>query len=217
MGISADYRNTDRCPILSRVGEKKEELERKIKEEHKKVKIMYYQIKDKQKEYFLDFAKIYNFKCAYCGAALKFTGIRLFEIDHFICESVFPNDTEGRAQAGRIENLIFSCYLCNRGKSNLHIKEDCQDLLNPDDNSIADVFYRDEEYYIRINEDYSENNLIHLFYEKLLLGSETRRLDFLLLEMGNLIEELKNSNPDFANKLEQCQGRLMQKRNCTLY
>lgn len=216
VGISMDYRNTDKCVSLSEVVIKKNRLDQKIRKKHKKTKIMYNRINDKQGEYFKEFAEIYNYKCAYCGAALKFTDVRLFEIDHFICESAFSNNTTGRTEAGKVENLAFSCYSCNRGKGQLHIDADHQPILNPDDNSIAAVFSRDEDYYIKINTDYSEDKSIQVFYEKLLLGSEARRLDFLLLEMDNLIEQLRVKNQELANKLEQCKGRLMQKKNYTL-
>ncbi len=216
MGISTDYRNTDQCPSLAEVAAKKNKLEKIIRKKHKKTKIIYNQINDKQGEYFIEFASIYNYKCAYCGAALKFTDIRLFEIDHFICESAFSDDTEGRIEAGKVQNLAFSCYSCNRGKGSLHIKVNYQPKLNPDDNSIANVFFRDEEYYIKIHNDYSEDISIQVFYEKLLLGSESRRLDYLLLEMDNLIAYLQNSNQALSNKLEQCKSRLLQKKNYAL-
>lgn len=215
MGISKDYRNTDKCPILSEIDTKKNELELRIRERHKKVKILYNRINDKQGDYFKDFAKIYNFKCAYCGAALKFTDIRLFEIDHFICETAFPDNTAGRAEAGKIDNLTFSCFSCNRGKGKLHIKDSYLTLLNPDDNSIANIFDRDEWYYIKINDTYSKDSFLRSFYDKLLLGSEVRRLDFLLLEMENLKEQLQDRNKELAYKLEQCMSKLLQKKNYT--
>lgn len=87
--------------------------------------------------------------------------------------------------------------------------------MNPDDNSIADLFYRDDEYYIKISNDYSSDEFIQLFYQELMLGSEFRRLDFLLLEMDNLIKKMQSSNTGLTQKLEQCMNRLIQKKNCT--
>lgn len=216
MSVNRDYRNTDMCPSFFEVDIKKKELERRIREKHKKVKIIYYRVNVKKDEYFRNFAEIYNYKCAYCGAVLKFTDIRLFEIDHFICESAFQDNTDGRSEAGKIENLVFSCYSCNRGKGNLHIKDGYLTQLNPDDNSIANIFDRDEAYYIEINDAYSKDVFIQLFYDKLLLGSEARRLDYLLLEMENLKNRLKNSNKELADKLEQCMFTLLQKKTYAL-
>ena len=208
-----DYRNAIHCPPLNEVAKQKGELGQKIRDAHPRRKIIYNSINNKQSEYFKEFAKIYNFKCAYCGASVKFTDVRLFEIDHYICESAFPNDTKGRAEAGKIENLIFSCYSCNRGKGKLHIKGDYAFLLNPDENSIANAFFRTPDYYIHVQEEHTSDEFVKLFYKELTLGSEFRRLDFLLLEMDQLITQLRTSNKDLANKLELCLGRLMQKKN----
>jgi len=216
MGIKKDYRNTDKCPSLSDVETKKNILNQKIREKHPRTKILYNLIKNKQGEYFKEFAEIYNHKCAYCGAVLKFTDIRLFEVDHFICESSFPNDTNGRATAGKVENLVFSCYSCNRGKSRLYVELGYQATINPDDNSIATVFSRDEEYYIKISNDSCKDSFVQLFYEKLRLGSEARRIDFLLLEMDNLVAQLLDSNKELAEKIEQCKSKLLQKKNYAL-
>lgn len=213
MSIRSDYRNSEQCHSLADVATKKKELDKRIRAAHSRTKIIYNQINDKSGDYFKDFANIYNFKCAYCGAALKFTDGRLFEVDHYVCESAFTNDTAGRAEAGKIDNLAFSCYSCNRGKGSLHIKNGYLSMLNPDDNSISNVFFRDEMYYIRPNNDYCEDAFIQSFYEELMLGSEFRRLDFLLLEMDALVKKIKVSNEELANKLEQCMASLQQKKN----
>lgn len=216
MKTSKDYRNSSSCPSLSEVAMKKAALEKKIREKHKKVKILYDYVKDRHGDFLEEFAEIYNYKCAYCGATLKFIGPQLFEVDHFICEAAFPNNTQGRAEAGKIENLAYSCYSCNRGKSNLYIKNGYAAMLMPDDNSIAKIFVRNEQYYITINANHLDDKFIQAFYDKLFLGSEVRRLDFLLLEMDSLMIRLRSNKPELANKLEQCSIRLLQKRNYTL-
>ena len=212
--INKDFRNTDACPQLVDVVLKKNNLENKIRRERKRVRIIYNSIRDKQSEYFKEFAQIYNNKCAYCGALLGIIDIRLFEIDHFICEADFTNDTVGRIEAGKAENLVFSCYSCNRGKGSLHIDEEHRIMLNPDDCSIADVFFRDADYYFRIKDDFNNDEQVRLFYNSLTLGSESRRIDYLLLEIKNLIHKKKNT--ELANRLEQCMGLLLLKKNNTL-
>ena len=91
-----DYRNTTNCPVLVDVALKKCALERKIQQDHKRAKIMYNFVHDKQDVYFKPFSEIYNCKCAYCGAWIGISDIRLFEVDHFICEDrqIKPCDIE---------------------------------------------------------------------------------------------------------------------------
>lgn len=211
-----DYRNTTNCPVLVDVALNKHALETKIKEEHKRSKIMYELIHKKKDVYFDQFSKIYNNKCAYCGAEIGILDIRLFEIDHFVCVDSFPDNTAGRIEAGKVSNLVLACYSCNRGKGNLMIDEEHQKMLNPDDGSIAQVFDRDQDYYIRIRPDYVEDQTVVNFYKSLLLGSEFRRLDYLLLEIKNFISTQRTSNPTVAEKLGQCLGALIMKRNKTL-
>lgn len=209
-----DYRNTDTCPVLTDVALKKSALEGKIRKDHKRAKIMYNYVHDKRAAYFKAFSEIYNSKCAYCGVLIGIIDIRMFEVDHFVCEDVFSNDTTGRSEAGKVNNLVLSCYSCNRGKGKLVIDGQYKKTLNPDDNAIAKVFMRDDNYYIKIQSVYAGDHIIADFYERLLLGSEFRRLDYLLLEINNLIQRLHD--PITAQKLEQCFGKLVVKRNKTL-
>lgn len=52
-----DYRNTTNCPVLVDVALKKCALERKIQQDHKRAKIMYNFVHDKQDVYFKPFLK----------------------------------------------------------------------------------------------------------------------------------------------------------------
>lgn len=216
VAATKDYRNADGCPVLTDVQEKKAMLEKQILQDHPHQKIMYKAIKNKNDKYFEMLVSIYNHKCAYCGARIGHTDIKLFEVDHFICESSYSKDTQGRAEAGRTSNLTFSCYSCNRGKGDFPINGKYRKLLNPDDGSIATVFTRDDLYYIRVDDTYSKDTTVQMFYKQLMLGSETRRLDYLLLEMSNLCSVTKAENPALAEKLEQCIGILLQRKNNTL-
>lgn len=64
-------------------------------------------------------------------------------------------------------------------------------MLNPDNENIAKVFERDRLYNIKIRKEYENNERIKQFYGKLRLGNEFRRLDFLLMNMMELLEILK--------------------------
>lgn len=153
---------------------------------------MYNQIHEREGEYIREFYEIYNKKCSYCGAKLGLLPIECFEIDHFINEASFSDDTNGRAEAGKIENLVLSCTSCNRKKKNLEIDLSCRELLNVDNGNIATVFVRSEEYYININEKFKDNIFINRFYNELHLGYETRRLDYLAL----LLDERRKRESD---------------------
>lgn len=211
-----DYRNAGGCPSLADVKQKKDALEKRIRQEQSHRKIIYNAVRNKSDCYFVELASIYNQKCAYCGAKIGHTDIKLFEVDHFICESSYSNDTTGRAEAGKVSNLVLSCFLCNRGKGDLLIEGKYRELLNPDDGSISTVFIRDDNYYIRIENTYSDDSFIQVFFKELMLESELIRLDYLLLEISDLISIKRAKSPELAAKLEQCMSILLQRKNATL-
>lgn len=206
-----DYRNTEYCPKLNKVEEKKRILERKIKSEFPRTKIVYNKVNNRNSIYHEKFAQIYNRKCAYCGALWGLLPVESFEIDHFLNEASFSDTTEGRAEAGRMINLVWSCMSCNRGKRGLVIKPPYDELLNMDNGNIADVFERDKDYYIQISNAYKDDEFIRQFYESLHLGYETRRLDYLGLQLEGKYNVEKDENR--KNKLGESLGILMKKRN----
>lgn len=204
-----DYRNTMYCPKLEDIDKKKEKLNEEITKEHPRVKIIYNQIKDNDNEYKVRFVKIYNYKCSYCGNSIDHISWSLFEVDHYICESSFNS----KEVAGKIENLVLACYDCNRAKSNFLIEDKYTDILNPDLEKIKDVFFRDEMYYIRISEEYKTDNYIKSFYDKIKLEYQSRRLDFLLINILGLCEKIEGKPQ--AEKLNTILRKLQQKRNLT--
>lgn len=206
-----DYRNTEYCPALERVGEQKEELEKKIQNECPRAKIMYNKVKDRESSYHKKFAQIYNEKCAYCGALWGLLPVESFEIDHFMNEASFEDTTEGRIDAGRMRNLVWACISCNRGKRGITLKPPYDELLNTDNGNISSVFIRDKDYSIKICDTYKDDKFIQFFYENLHLGFETRRLDYmaLLLNRKYQIEENENKKQVLSESLNS----LMQTRN----
>ena len=207
--MKRDYRNTEYCSSLKEVEQKKKELNKKICEEHPKAKIIYNQIKDTDQAYRNQFMEIYNYKCSYCGNSIWNLSSTLLEVDHYICESSF----DSKEKAGKIENLVLSCYDCNRAKSNFPIDNDYIDTVNPDLEEIKNVFVRDDKYYIKISDKYMKDKFIEDFYIQLKLGYETRRLDFLLLNLQGLYRRL-GDKPE-AQKLGIILNKLQQKRNLT--
>ncbi len=202
-----NYRNTTYCLNLSDIEKKKTELNEEILKEHPRTKIIYKKIKDNSGPYKTKFMKIYNYKCSYCGASVHNIGLNLFEIDHYICESSFASEIA----AGKIENLVLSCYDCNRSKSNFIIEEEYKDILNPDLQKINEVFYRDEYYYTRISEKYKTDAFINLFYKQLKLEYQTRRLDFLLMNIRGLCKNIEEKPK--VEKLYTILEKLQEKRN----
>ena len=211
MAKDSDYRNTVYCPVLDNVEKQKEALEKQIKTEAPRTKIIYNKVSSRHSVYYKKFAKIYNNKCAYCGAILGLLPIESFEIDHFLNEASFPNTTEGRIEAGRMHNLTWSCVSCNRGKRGITIKPPYDILLNVDNGNIATVFRRDKEYYIQICDTYKNDEFVRKFYEALHLGYETRRLDYLCLQLEGRYQAEKNEKRKI--KMGESLSILLKKRN----
>lgn len=180
--MSNDYRNTEYCPALEKVEEKKNELQKNILCKHPRQKNMYNKIKLRESEFNKQFFKIYNYKCAYCGVSLDILPKALFEVDHYIAESLF-ND---KSEAGKVENLVLACYQCNRNKSSFTISGDYVNRLNTDNGNITNIFYRNDKYYICINKSFQKDKMITEFYDKLKLYHQSHRIDYLLLSMNGL-------------------------------
>lgn len=193
-----DYRNTKYCPKLEHVESKKEKLKSEISSKHPRVQ-NYYNVVKKNSDCFKRlFAKIYNYKCAYCGISLEIlTDLSDFEIDHFKCESSFDSQID----AGILSNLVLACRPCNHSKHEYLIDGNYLKLLNPDLNNIAEVFARDERYNIVITSKYKDDKTIKGFYYKLRLDSEICRLDFLLMNINGLISKLNGCNSPLSSAL----------------
>ncbi|MXN88468.1 HNH endonuclease [Pasteurella canis] len=206
--MNDDFRNTRYCISNNNILSDKSSLEKRIKREHPRVKIIYNQINKKYKEYNKMFRDIYSNKCAYCGITTDVISSELFEIDHFICEAAFNGDS---INAGKINNLVLSCKKCNRAKQNFIWNEIYSSKFNVDDGSITNLFYRDDDYYIKIKKEFIKDSTICYFYKKLKLNEEIRRLDFLLMNMYGFYK--KHSNNLKSEKILKCIILLQQKRN----
>lgn len=205
--ITNDYRNTEYCPILENVDNKKKVLDGKIRTAHPKQRIMYNKVHDRNTTFNKEFCDIYNCKCAYCGVSMDILPATLFEVDHFIAESLFDD----KEKAGEVKNLVLACYQCNRNKKNFKITGEYIDKLNTDGGKIADIFFRDDKYYIRIKDEYIEDKTINDFYNQLQLVHQTRRLDFLLINMQGLHKKLEGTIQ--GRKLAEAILTIQKKRN----
>lgn len=206
-----DYRNTLYCSKLQDISVKKEKLNVRIRKSSPNTKIIYNRVKEGSNVYKEAFMGIYNYKCGYCGNSIKNISRTLFEVDHYICESSY----ESKEIAGEMDNLVLACYDCNRSKSSFLITDEYKSILNPDLEHIKNVFIRDDSYYITISDNYKDDEFVFQFYDKLKLAYQSRRLDFLLMNIHGLCEKLENDSQN--NQLSTILRKLQQKRNLTSF
>lgn len=205
-----DYRRTKYCPELIDVPQKKKEVEKLVEKEHPNARDMHSYISNNSQKFKLEFIKAYNGKCAYCGASTDLIKKTEFEIDHFLYKKAPIFDT--KKDAGDIKNLILSCHYCNHNKNSFWIEKEDIDNLNPDGEKIKNVFMRDDQYYIRINNEFKKNATIERFYNKLCLGSELHRLDYLIMNTIGLQRSCENDS-DLYVGLGKILDVIRQKRN----
>ena len=205
-----DYRRTKYCPELIDVPQKKKEVEKLVEKEHPNARDMHSYISNNSQKFKLEFIKAYNGKCAYCGASTDLIKKTEFEIDHFLYKKAPIFDT--KKDAGDIKNLILSCHYCNHNKNSFWIEKEDIDNLNPDGDKIKNVFIRDDQYYIRINYEFKKNATIERFYNKLCLGSELHRLDYLIMNTIGLQRSCENDS-DLYVGLGKILDVIRQKRN----
>ncbi len=204
-----DYRNTRYCPMLTDLADKKKEVEKSIKKDHRRAKDMHTFISQNDQVYKSMFIEAYNEKCSYCGVTLNVIGRAQFEIDHFIPRTAGRFKT--KAQAGYMENLKLSCYNCNRAKGNFELDDENQYKVDPDGQDICKSFYRDDNYYIRISKDFLEDESVKAFYIKLGFDRQVRRLDYLLVNMCGLRDSVQKDKPEIYVQLNKA-IELIQKR-----
>lgn len=191
-----DYRRTKYCPKLLNINEKKKNVEILVKKAHPKAQDMHSYISDNSQMFKLEFLKAYNGKCAYCGVSVDLLQRNEFEVDHFLYEKAQQFVT--KKDAGYIENLILACHDCNHNKSSFWIVKEYYDKLNPDGEEIKHIFFRDEQYYICVNDEHKEDIYIKDYYDKLRLGSELHRLDYLLMNIIGLQRQCQENDELYA-------------------
>lgn len=202
----SDYRCTKYCPKLCDVTYKKEKFLEEFQKVHPRAKNHYQYIRERKSEFKLEFLKIYNCKCVYCGNSINNLNIDHFEIDHFIPKDSFTD----KNKANNIFNLVASCQACNRLKLDYDITDKNKALFDVE-KSLPRIFIRDDDYYIKIHSDYLTNEEVLSFYNHLRLGYQIKRLDFILMELHGMIEDDKYLN--IRNELHEIYFSLFSKRN----
>lgn len=208
--MTDDYRNTEFCPKLGNVEERKKLVAAMVKTDHPRARDMHRYISENKAPYKTAFIQAYNGKCAYCGVSLDIIPKDSFEIDHFIYKE--DSRFKAKADAGYIENLVLACHKCNHTKSSLPIPDESHEYLHPDKPGITGTFIRDNDFYIRIAPAKETDLLANRFYSQLELGAEVHRLDFLLTSMRGL--QAKISESSTAHKaMSEAIALLQTKRN----
>ncbi len=211
--MSDDYRNTKYCPKLMNLSDKKDAIKKAILSEHPRVKDMHTYISKNDEPFKQQFVEAYNGKCAYCGVSTEIIPWKMFEIDHFIPKEA-NRFGKSKAKAGCIENLVLSCYDCNRGKGAFECPDKDIHKIHPDCIDISDSFVRDNEYYIRISDDMKDDETVNSFYQKVDLGGPLHRIDYLLMNMHGLCKKITDKHPAHG-KLMNAIVLLQNKRNVT--
>lgn len=205
-----DYRCTKYEKDLEVDCAQKEKLKCLLSLKHPKTNNHYSLIHQNEKPYKKAFAQIYNNKCAYCGISTDLLSLILYEIDHFIPKETGLGDT-----VNDISNLVLSCKACNMKKQGFTFTmEENQTICFPDNNTIRDVFARSDDFSIVVNKAYEGNNDVMSFYKKLNLGSQLKRLDYLLMSIIGLREYTRKiEKNDIALMLDDIFFGLKKKRD----
>lgn len=191
-----DYRRTQYCPELTDIQDKKKEVEKLVKVAYPKALDMHKYISVNSNEFKSKFIQAYGGKCAYCGVSVDLVQKNMFEIDHFLYAKTSKFAT--KKEAGYIENLVLACHDCNRNKGAFLIEAEQYDKLHPDGEGIKESFVRDNKYYIHISNKFKDNKNISDFYEKLKLGSELHRLDYLLMNIIGMQRKHQDNDELYA-------------------
>lgn len=214
-----DYRRVDLKDAYNNVLSKKKSLLAEMTI-GRKIQNHYLYIRKRSSIYNEKFLAIYNYTCVYCGANHSLISRTDWEIDHFICESSFKKLKNGQTvvdhcKAGNIYNLVLACSNCNNVKLGFVIDDSLQKILDIDNNGITNVFCRDENTYrIIINDNYKQNQDVVEFYKKLNLGSELKRVSYMLMKIDFLLDNSNISQPK-RKILEEIYRLLLKKRNLT--
>lgn len=109
-------------------------------------------------------------------------GKKTVQIDHI--DSSEPKDNT-------LKNLAPACFDYNQKKKDICDKHSLASIINPY-NSIHNVFQRNDDYSICIKDGYIDNEDVRVFFEKLKLGSQIKRIDYLLSCIRSIKDKQEN-------------------------
>lgn len=136
--------------------------------------------------------KDFKNRCAYCNMHDKWIMPLPYQIDHFIprveCKKAGRNDLDHDYR-----NLMYSCPVCNRLKSDIFEGEIPKDEIrnpyfyNPVDTDYNHIFFRDEKGRIQ-----SEDRLGKEMIKRLQLYRPTKQMAWFLDELEQVYQEVEN-------------------------
>ena len=209
--MADDYRNSKYCPRLTDLVKKKHDVKDAVSVKHPRARDMHTYISKNDEPFKQQFIEAYNGKCSYCGVSTEIIPWKMFEIDHLIPKEA-DRFGKSKANAGYIENLVLSCYDCNRAKSSFECEDEELYKINPDGDGIIKSFIRDDDYYIRVSDNMKDDDIINLFYKQVDLGNQLHRIDYLLMSMRGLCKKITDKHPAY-DKLMSAIVLLQDKRN----
>ena len=179
-----DYRCTKYSQNpFSNLTERKEKLMKTIRETHSRTDDIY-NVVSRDFKFKKLFAQAFGNRCAYCGLLVEIGSLHSFQVDHIIASDVLKKGNRHKPDHS-LKNLALSCQSCNNRKNNLDFTLSELKGLHPYKQKIKKIFYRDDDFYIKIS-DTEHNEKIQEFYDKLLLGTQLKRVDYLLMCLHDL-------------------------------
>lgn len=203
----SDYRFSTYCKPFEDIIDKKIELTRDFNDHRT---FNHYNLLRNTPAYKQKFLIIYNNRCSYCGVNTQIIPLSHLEIDHYIYKK---NPSYSQELLNNIDNLVLSCHDCNNKKRAFLIQDILLETLHPDKNKICDVFYRKENFRIEINPTFSDVDGIQAFYDKLLLGSDKNRLNYLIMELIGFIGTIPSDKAKDKVTLYRAYSLLIAKSN----
>lgn len=203
-----DYRCTQFCSSFETIPQRKPALLQEIRKAHLRAKNIYSIVSKSGTEEHRAFFDLYNNKCAYCGCSINVIPAQLFNVDHIKPKA---DKATPANKLNAIENLVLACRTCNAGKSDFWFEE-LSNEWSPDGEGLATIFTRDDLFNILIGPEYTGNENVKTLFEKLRLGEQHRRLDYLLMSIYGYARTLPEGSEKRRSLLEV--GRTLQdKRN----
>lgn len=203
-----DYRCTPYCPPYGCLSSGKRELLKEIRKKHPRTENIYSIVRARGSEEHRAFLQLYHCKCVYCGCSVNIIPIGLFHVDHLKPKSDEHTDI---CELNSLDNLVLACQSCNTAKSDFWFPE-LSEQWSPDGDGIAELFFRDELFYIRVNPSHEDSKNVLAFYEQLKLFEQFRRLDYLLMSIQGYASALPEESTK-RQRLNEILVFLMNKRN----